>query len=327
MIIITGGSGFIGSNLVGALSDRGEAPLIVCDRIDCAVRQGNLAKHDVSEVIAPADLPKWLMERAGEVDGIFHMGATSETTETDFAHLLDNNLGVSMMLWRWCVENDTAFIYASSAATYGDGKQGFDDDNDPAALAELRPLNAYGWSKQLFDQQVLSMSAAGYSPKKWAGLKFFNVYGPNEYHKGGQRSVAVQLFEQISTTGCAKLFQSHHPDYDDGGQMRDFVWVNDCVDIMLWLYSMNKVNGIYNCGTGEARSFRNLAEACFAAMGKKSCIDYIAAPLAIREKYQYFTEAKMSRLRGSGYNKPFTSIEDGVKQYIRNYLSTTDRYR
>ena len=327
MILITGGSGFIGSNLIAGLSERHKVSLIVCDHVNCDQRRSNLAKHNVADVIEPKNLSRWLSGQAGKIEAIFHMGATSATTETDFSHLLDNNLGTSMMLWRWCVENNAVFIYASSAATYGNGNQSFDDDNDPSKLATLRPLNAYGWSKHMFDQQVLSMSAAGYYPYRWAGLKFFNVYGPNEYHKGDQRSVVVQLFEQITKTGRARLFQSHHPDYSDGGQIRDFVWVSDCVDIMCWLYSAGTINGIYNCGTGEGRSFKELAEACFAAMCIQPKIEYVPTPTSIRDKYQYFTQAKMSRLRQSGYEKPFTSIEDGTKFYIGNYLSTSDWYR
>lgn len=327
MILITGGSGFIGSNLVAALSDRGDGPLVICDRMNSAERESNLAKHDVAEIVEPEDLPEWLAVESRDVSAVFHMGASSATTERDFAFLLDNNFGVSMALWRWCADRGVAYIYASSAATYGDGAQGFDDDNDPAALARLQPLNPYGWSKQIFDLQALAMASAGYRPPQWAGLKFFNVFGPNEYHKGGQQSVAVQLYEQITAAGRVKLFKSHHPDYEDGGQMRDFVWVGDCVDIMLWLYDTGSVNGIFNCGTGRARSFRDLALACFAALEAEPAIDYIDTPANIREQYQYFTEARMDRLRAAGYSKAPTSLEDGAARYIRDYLATNDRYR
>lgn len=327
MILITGGSGFIGSNLVAALSYRGDGPLVVCDRMDSAERESNLAKHNVAEIVPPDAMTEWLAGHGGEVEAVFHLGASSATTERDFGYLLDNNFGVSLALWRWCTAWGAAYIYASSAATYGDGTQGFDDDNDPPALARLRPLNPYGWSKQLFDLQAVSMAAAGYHPPQWAGLKFFNVFGPNEYHKGGQQSVAVQLYEQIAETGWVRLFKSHHADYEDGGQMRDFVWVGDCVDIMLWLYDTGSVNGIFNCGTGQARSFRDLAEACFAAMDAEVAIDYIDTPPEIRDQYQYFTEAKMTRLRAAGYDKPFTALEDGAARYIRGFLATNDRYR
>ncbi|HAA91366.1 MAG TPA: ADP-glyceromanno-heptose 6-epimerase [Rhodospirillaceae bacterium] len=327
MILITGGSGFIGSNLVAALSDRGEGPLVVCDRMDSADREQNLAKHDVAEIIQPDNLIEWLGAHGSNVKSVFHLGASSATTERDFDYLLDNNFGVSLALWRWCVGQGAAYIYASSAATYGDGAHGFDDDNDPAALACLRPLNPYGWSKQLFDLQAVLMAEAGNHPPQWAGLKFFNVFGPNEFHKGAQQSVAVQLYEQIVESGEVRLFKSHHSDYEDGGQMRDFVWVGDCVDIMLWLYDTQSVSGIFNCGTGQARSFRDLAHACFGAMDREPSIEYIDTPPAIRDQYQYFTEAKMTRLREAGYDKPFTSLEEAAARYIRDFLAAEDRYR
>jgi ADP-L-glycero-D-manno-heptose 6-epimerase len=255
------------------------------------------------------------------------MGASSATTETDFNHLLDNNFGVSMHLWRWCAEHRRRMIYASSAATYGDGREGFDDDNDPAALVKLRPLNPYGWSKQLFDLQAVLLGDAGPRPAQWVGLKFFNVFGPNEYHKGGQRSVAVQLFDQISSEGRVRLFRSHDPDYEDGGQKRDFIWVGDCVDVMLWLHDNRQVNGLFNCGTGRARSFADLAAACFAAMDRPVAIDYIDTPPEIRQHYQYFTEAAMDRLAAAGYDRPFTALEDGVARYIGDHLATNDPHR
>jgi ADP-L-glycero-D-manno-heptose 6-epimerase len=325
MILVTGGSGFIGSNLVAALAARGAAPVAVCDRMDGPEREANLAKHAVSEIIAPEDLRGWLTDKP--VETVFHMGASSTTTERDMNFLLDNNFGVSLDLWRWCADHGARLIYASSAATYGDGAEGFDDDNDLAALTKLRPLNPYGWSKQLFDVEAVMLAAAGYAPAQWAGLKFFNVYGPNEYHKGGQQSVAVQLHRQIAETGRVKLFRSHRPDVADGEQKRDFIWVGDCVDIMLWLYDNPKVCGIYNCGTGSARSFNDLARACFAAMGRAPAIDYIDTPATIREHYQYFTEATMSRLRAAGYDRPFTTLEDGVAAYINDFLAADDRYR
>jgi ADP-L-glycero-D-manno-heptose 6-epimerase len=327
MILVTGGSGFIGSNLVAALSESGAGPIVVCDTVDSAERQGNLAKHNVVEIVPPDGLFDWLAADNRSVDAIFHLGASSSTTEKDFNYLLDNNFGVSQGLWKWCAERDTQFIYASSAATYGDGALGFDDANEVAALSQFRPLNPYGWSKQLFDVQAVLLDQAGYRPRQWAGLKFFNVYGPNEYHKGPQQSVAVQLHDQISKSGQVRLFKSHHPDFEDGGQMRDFIWVDDCVDIMLWLFDNPTVSGIFNCGTGKARSFRDLALACFAATETEPEIDYINTPTAIRDQYQYFTEAKMDRLRNAGYDRPFTSLEDGAARYIREFLNTNDRYR
>jgi ADP-L-glycero-D-manno-heptose 6-epimerase len=218
-------------------------------------------------------------------------------------------------------------IYASSAATYGGGEAGFDDDNDPAALCRLQPLNLYGWSKHIFDMDAVMLAQAGIAPPQWAGLKFFNVYGPNEHHKGGQQSLVVQLHRQIRDTGMARLFRSHNPDYPDGGQERDFVWVGDCVDLMLWLYDTPGVSGIFNCGTGIARSFADLARACFAAMERPAKIEYFDTPEHIRQHYQYHTQAKMKRVRAAGYARPPTTLEDGVGRYIRDFLATNDPYR
>lgn len=327
MIVVTGGAGFIGSNIVASLADRGADGIVVCDILDHPEKTAVLDKHPVSEVVPPENLMAWLDTNGAEVDTIFHMGATSSTTVTDMEHLLDNNVGASLDLWRWCSRNEKRLIYASSAATYGDGNDGFDDDNDPATLAGLAPLNAYGLSKQLFDIAAIKLAAAGFHPPQWAGLKFFNVYGPNEQHKGGQRSVAVQLYEQIGETGKARLFRSHHPDYEDGGQLRDFIWVGDCVDVMMWLYDTPAVSGIFNCGTGKARSFLDLAKACFAAMDRAPDIDYVDTPKNIRDKYQYFTEAGMKRLRQAGYDRAFTPLEDGVALYIQKYLATNDPRR
>ena len=327
MILVTGGAGFIGSNLVAGLAGAGLGPIAVCDMFGHDAKWKNLAKHPVHEIVDPTELPLFIEQSGAEIDAIFHMGAISATTETDVDLILSTNLTLSQSLWRFCVEADCPFIYASSAATYGDGSQGFADDNDAAALAALRPLNPYGWSKKLFDDFAVAEAAAGNAPPFWAGLKFFNVYGPNEYHKGGQRSVAHQLFEQIRDAGQVKLFKSHHPDYGDGGQLRDFVHVDDCVKLMIWLLRDRPQSGVYNCGTGKARSFKDLALAAFAAMGKEAKIDFIDTPEAIRRHYQYFTEADMTRVRGAGYDANVMSLEDGVASYIKDFLATDDPYR
>lgn len=327
MIVVTGGAGFIGSNLVAELCARGDAPIVVCDWMDAPEKTANLAKHPIEAQIEPGALIDWLDENGDDVTTIFHMGASSSTVETNVDFILDTNLDYSLRLWRWCASNDVRLIYASSAATYGDGASGFVDDNDPAKLASLKPLNLYGWSKMTFDLNAVTLANAGVHPPQWAGLKFFNVYGPNEYHKGGQRSLVVQLFQQISDAGGARLFRSHHPDYEDGGQLRDFVWVGDCVNIMLWLLDNPTVNGVYNVGTGQARSFADLARACFSAMGRPEKIDFINTPANIRAHYQYFTQADMTRLRAAGYSTPPTALEDGVRRYIQDYLATNDAHR
>ena len=255
------------------------------------------------------------------------MGAISSTTETDVDLILRTNLALSQDLWRFCCAEGIPMIYASSAATYGNGDQGFADDNGAAALAALRPLNPYGWSKKLFDDFAVEQAGNGAAPPLWAGLKFFNVYGPNEYHKGGQRSVAHQLFEQIRDQGRINLFKSHHPDYEDGGQMRDFVHVADCVRMMLWLLRDRPASGIYNCGSGAARSFKDLALATFAAMGRDPDITYIDTPEAIRRHYQYYTQADMARARGQGFSANGLNLEDGVADYVQSFLTTDDPYR
>lgn len=326
MILVTGGAGFIGSNLVAGLASRGLGPIAVCDRFDHGEKWKNLAKHPIVAAIRPENLMDWLAENGSSVNCIFHMGAISATTETDVDAILENNLTLSMSLWYWCAENDAQFIYASSAATYGSGTKGFDDDNDPAALAALRPLNPYGWSKKLFDCNAVRLAQQGATPLQWVGLKFFNVYGPNEYHKGGMRSVAHQLYEQVRDTGRASLFRSHNPDYEDGGQMRDFVWVGDCVDMMLWLYDNPHVSGIFNCGSGKARSFIDLARAVFQTLGMPEAIDLRDTPEEIRRHYQYFTEARMDRIAAAGYTASGTTLEAGVSSYIKSFLKTDDIY-
>lgn len=327
MILVTGGAGFIGSNLVAALAERGLGPIAVCDNFGDGSKWKNVAKHPIAAFVQPDKILDWLAENGGAVNCIFHMGAISATTETDVDLIIRSNIQLSTDLWYWCAENDTRFIYASSAATYGDGSLGFDDDNDPEALQALRPLNAYGWSKGVFDINAVRLASLGAHPGQWAGLKFFNVYGPNEYHKGGMRSVVQQVYEQVRDRDRATLFRSHNPDYEDGGQMRDFVWVGDCVDQMLWLYDHPQVSGIFNCGSGKARSFLDLAKAVFLALGKPPQIDWRDTPENIRKHYQYFTEAKMVRIQQAGYAVPGTSLEKGVAEYVQGFLTQEDIYR
>ncbi|MEQ9606624.1 MAG: ADP-glyceromanno-heptose 6-epimerase [Kiloniellaceae bacterium] len=332
MLLVTGGAGFIGSNLVAALAERGH-DVVVCDRLGAGDKWRNLAHHTIEDVIPPEELPQFLRWAEGRLSAVFHLGAISATTETDGDALLANNFRLSKVFWDHCAREGIPLIYASSAATYGDGAEGFDDDASAEYLAGLRPLNGYGWSKHLFDRWVMRRLAKdappdeSWAPPQWAGLKFFNVYGPNEYHKGGQASVAWHLFGQLSRGEPARLFQSHHPDYADGGQLRDFIWVGDCVDVMLWLLDNPKVSGLFNVGTGKARSFADLARAVFAAMDKPENISYVPTPEAIRDKYQYFTEAKMARLRTAGYDRPFTDLEEGVARYVKDYLTQSDPYR
>lgn len=329
MIVVTGGAGFIGSCLVAALECAGVSDVAVVDRLDHDAKRLNLAKRrNLAAIVPPEAFDDFLARDGAHIEALFHLGAISSTTETDLDLLQRINVELPLKLWRFCAGRGIPFLYASSAATYGDGTQGFDDAFDGQVLRRLEPLNPYGASKHRFDLEVLRMVSAGEpAPPSWAGLKFFNVYGPNEYHKGGQRSVALTLFEQVRDAGRARLFRSHHPDYADGGQLRDFVWLEDCVDAVLTLWRQPRVSGLFNIGTGRARSFLDLALAVFAAMGRPVAIDWIDAPEAIRARYQYFTEARVERLRAAGFTAPFTPLENGVRRYVCEYLATSDPHR
>ncbi len=327
MIVVTGGAGFIGSNLLAALEARGFRELVVVDRLRANDKWRNIAKRDLTDIVHPDQLFDFLAAHQHSVEAIFHMGAISSTTESNADLIVANNFSLSMALWQWCAKHEVRFIYASSAATYGSGEAGFIDDASISHLGNLRPLNAYGWSKHQFDRWVARRLAEGKSaPPQHAGLKFFNVYGPNEYHKGGQQSVVSHVFPHAATGGSAQLFKSHNPSYSDGGQLRDFIWVGDVVDVMMWLNDHPKVSGLFNVGTGKARSFLDLASAVYRALGKEPHIKFIDTPVSIRDKYQYFTEADMTKLREVGYDKPFTSLEEGVKTYVQRYLAAEDRY-
>ena len=328
MIVVTGGAGFIGSNILAALEERGAGKLVVCDRLRSNDKWKNIAKREIADIVHPEQLFDFLEANRKHVQVIFHMGAISATTETDADKIAANNFSLSLALWKWCALSNVRFIYASSAATYGDGTAGFDDDWSIDHLAKLHPLNAYGWSKHLFDRRVARKIKEGSrKPPQFAGLKFFNVYGPNEYHKGGQQSVVAQVYPHAKQDAAYQLFRSHNPKYKDGGQMRDFIWVGDVVNVMMWLLDNPQVSGIFNVGTGTARPFIDLASAVYAALGKEPKIKFQDTPIAIRDKYQYFTEANMGRLRAAGYDKPFTTLEDGVRQYVQDFLDCPDRYR
>lgn len=324
MIVVTGGAGFIGSNLVAALDDRG-ATVAVCDTLGSGDKWRNIAKRALADIVEPKRLADFLRAQADHIDAVVHLGAISATTERDVDLIVEQNFRFSCALWEWCQATKTRLIYASSAATYGDGSGGFDDDAAPQALARLRPLNPYGWSKHLFDRKLAAID--GWRTARCVGLKFFNVYGPNEYHKGAQRSVVHQLYPKAMAGEPATLFRSHNPAYPDGGQQRDFIWVGDCVDVMLWLLERPEPCGLFNVGTGQARSFADLARAVFAACGRPARIDFVDTPPEIRERYQYFTEARMDRLRAAGYTAPFTPLEDGVRRYIEQFLAQPDPYR
>ena len=326
MLLVTGGAGFIGSNVVAALNDAGRADVAVCDFLGSDGKWRNLAKRQLVDVVPPAQLASWLDGR--KLDAVIHMGAISETTATDGDLVIETNFRLSTRLLDWCTENRTPFIYASSAATYGDGEEGFVDDASLDALKKLRPMNLYGWSKQLFDLLVVErIKQGGQMPPHWAGLKFFNVFGPNEYHKGAMMSVLAKRFDDIKTARPVQLFKSHRDGIADGDQRRDFIYVEDVVRVILWLLASGNVNGIFNVGTGKARSFRDLIVAAYGALGIRPNIEYIDMPVQIRNSYQYFTQASVDRLQAAGYNGGFTSLEDAVGVYVRNFLDQPDRYR
>lgn len=328
MILVTGGAGFIGSNIVAELNARGRGDVAVCDRFESDERWQNLVHHEIADLVPHDRIEDFLARHRGCIEAVVHMGAISATTERDLDLIVRTNVTLSTLLWDWCAAHGVRFVYASSAATYGDGAAGFDDDDSLSGLARLRPMNAYGWSKHVFDRMVARRVADGApTPPVWAGLKFFNVYGPNEAHKGTMKSVVAHIFPKVQAGEPVSLFRSHRPDYRDGEQRRDFVYVKDCADLALWLLDGTAPNGIYNCGTGAARSFADLARATFAAMNRKPDIRFVDMPEELRDRYQYFTQARMDRLRAAGYDRPFTALEDGVAEYVRSYLAADDPYR
>ncbi len=326
MLLVTGGAGFIGSNIVAALNDAGRSDVVVCDVLGSDGKWRNLAKRQLAELVPPAELTGWLDGR--KLDAVIHMGAISATTATDGDLVIETNFRLSTRLLDWCTANATPFIYASSAATYGDGEAGFVDDYSADALKTLRPMNLYGWSKHLFDQMLIARLASGARmPPQWAGLKFFNVFGPNEYHKGSMMSVLARRFDDIRSGKNVQLFKSHRDGIADGDQRRDFIYVDDVVRVVMWLLASGNVSGIFNVGTGHARSFRDLIMAAYAALSASPRIDYIDMPVEIRNSYQYFTQASVERLHGAGYNGGFTPLEDAVSAYVKNFLDRSDRYR
>ncbi|KZK75287.1 MAG: ADP-L-glycero-D-mannoheptose-6-epimerase [Pelodictyon luteolum] len=317
MIIITGGAGFIGSAMLAELNILGEENVTIVDELGLTTppKWRNLSGLRYRDFIHKDDFPALLQRHAlQDVTAIIHMGANSSTTETDADHLLRNNYEYSKKIAAYCMEEGVRFIYASSAATYGDGAEGYTDGTE--AVERLRPLNMYGYSKQLFDRWAIQNGVLGAA----TGLKFFNVYGPNEYHKGDMSSVVYKAYHQILETGEVKLFKSHREGYTDGGQERDFIYVRDCTAIMAWLLENPSATGLLNAGTGTARTFRELAEATFSALGRDPSIEYIPMPEALRDKYQYHTRAETASLRGCGYDKPFTTLEEGVREYVQRYL-------
>ncbi|MBZ0205837.1 MAG: ADP-glyceromanno-heptose 6-epimerase [Flavobacteriales bacterium] len=316
MIIVTGAAGFIGSRLLVELQERGYTDLVAVDDFSRREKDPNLEGVKLSARVERSEFPVWIDANEKLIQFIFHLGARTDTTEFDKAIFDELNVRSSQQIWERCAKYAIPLVYASSAATYGDGELGYGDTDD-ALPYKLKPLNPYGESKNEFDKWALQQEA---KPFFWAGLKFFNVYGPNEYHKGRMASVVFHAFNQITASGSMKLFRSHRPDYTDGGQLRDFVYVKDVCNVCIFLMEHRKHSGIYNLGSGKARTFLDLARGVFTAMGKPEQIEFIDTPMDIRDKYQYFTEAPMGKLRGIGYDAPFHTLEEGIGDYVKGYL-------
>lgn len=328
MIIVTGGAGFIGSNIVAGLEEHGYKDIVVVDWLGKDDKWKNIAKRELAAIVAPEEMLPFMEINSKSIEAVIHMGAISTTTETDADLIINSNFKLTWDLWCWCRDNNKKFIYASSAATYGSGELGFKDDENQTFLNSLRPLNKYGWSKALFDRKAAREIKEGRKcPPQHVGLKFFNVYGPNEYHKGGQKSVVAHIFPQVKQDEEVKLFKSYNQKYKDGWQLRDFVWVGDIVSVIIWLLKNPSISGLFNIGSGHARSFYDLAKATWQAMGKKEKIGYKDMPVELRGKYQYFTEADLTKLRAAGYTEPMTALEDGIRQYVQDYLNKEDQYR
>lgn len=315
MIVVTGAAGFIGSCLVGGLNREGYNDIVVVDDFSHPEKEANLQGKKITEFVDRKNFIEWLNNNHRFVQIIFHLGARTDTTEFDHKIFDELNLNYSKAVWNACVEFGLPLVYASSAATYGNGEFGYEDNHE--IIDKLVPLNPYGESKNEFDKWAIRQERA---PFFWAGLKFFNVYGPNEFHKGRMASVIFHAFNQINKSGEMKLFRSHNPKYKDGEQLRDFVYVKDIVSVCLFLMSHRKNSGIYNLGSGKARTFLDLVKNTFKAMGKTEKIDFVDTPADIRDKYQYFTEANMSKLKSIGYSTPFTTLEEGINDYVTNHL-------
>ncbi len=329
MIIVTGATGFIGSNILADLNAAGRNDVILVDDLGSASKWKNIAKRRFEDIIMPWEVDALLRKLPG-AELVFHLGANSSTTSTDGDSIFASNFRASKNWWEWCAATRTPLIYASSAATYGAGIAGFADAQEPASLDALRPLNLYGWSKHAFDKWAAGRSGtagAGGAPPQWCGLKFFNVYGPNEYHKGDMRSLVCKNTAAVAAGQTVPLFKSYRADVADGLQLRDFIYVKDCTKVMLWLAGRPEINGIFNLGTGIARSFLDLVRSIGAALEKPVHVEFIEMPDSIRANYQYFTQAPMDKLKSAGYGDCFHSLEDGVSDYVGRYLMQPDIYR
>tara|TARA_Y200000002_G_scaffold133765_1_gene110249 strand:+ start:481 stop:1434 length:954 start_codon:yes stop_codon:yes gene_type:complete len=315
MILITGGAGFIGSNLINSLLSKNFSEIVSVDHKNF-INQSYFINKKFSRIL-PAELNSFLKKNKKKINTVVHLGAITSTTERNVKLIIENNLELSIFLWNWCEKNNKRLIYASSAATYGDGSNSFDDNESDDYLSKLVPLNLYGWSKHIFDRLILRKKK---KPSQLVGLKFFNVYGPNEFHKSEMKSVILKIYEKVSNNLQVKLFKSHNVKFKDGEQLRDFIYIKDVISILEWFLDNPKINGLYNVGTGKPRSFNDIAKSIFKNTNKATSLKYINTPPKIRKQYQYYTKANIKKLRDSGYKKSFFSLEEGIKDYIREYL-------
>jgi len=322
MILVTGAAGFIGSNIVSSLNKKGFHNIIICDWLDHVSKRNNLNKLIYDNIISPENIFKYL-NKNDNIELVIHMGANSSTTETNFRLIYNFNTRFSRNLWKWCTQNKVRFIYASSAATYGDGSKGFDDSENKI----YQPLNIYGLSKYLFDRYAIKQAKKYLCPPQWVGLKFFNVYGPNEYHKGSMQSVIKHSLDQYNKTGIVKLFKSYNDKFKNGQQTRDFIYVDDCVSLINWFLENKNISGIFNCGTGIERSFEDLVTSMFKAINVPPKIKYIEMPENIKHQYQYYTRANMKKVIDKGYKIKALTLEEGVYDYVTNYLLSNDKYK
>lgn len=328
MFVITGGAGFIGSNVVAAIEERGLGDIVISDRLRSQNKWRNISKRMLHSIVFPENLMPFLNDHESKVEAVIHFGSISSPLEANVDLIVENNIQLTWTLWRWCVAHQVPFIFASSAAVYGDAAGGFSDDFSTESLATLRPLSAFAWSKLLIDRKIAqAIERDRKTPPQWVGLRFFNLYGPNEYHKGPHQSVVPQIYNQANVGRLFPLFKSERPDYADGQQKRDFMWVDDCVDVILWFLQHPHVSGLFNVGTGVARSYLDVLTSVYRAMGKEPESDFMPLPDQLKGKYQYFTQADMSKLRAVGYDKPFTPLEEGVARYVCDFLAKEDVYK